>query len=72
MIEWIIVVQRKLMVNFQLYHGENKLHFDNMIIYVRFILDQDALLDFYSASSLKKLGHIILILIQSVFTLTIF
>ena len=46
---------------------------------VRFVLDQHADLDFYSASSLKQqsadrhvapLGHIILILSQPVFTLT--
>ena len=52
---------------FQLYHGENKLLFDEMTI-----LDQHAELDFYSASSLKQqsagryvapLRHTILILI---------
>ena len=46
---------------------------------VRFVLDQHAHLDFYSASSLKQqsadrhvapLGHIILISSQPVFTLT--
>ena len=35
---------------FQLYHGENKLIFNE----VHFVLDQHAELDFYSASSLKQ------------------
>ena len=56
----------------QLYHGEN----DNE---VHFVLDQHAVLDFYSASSLKQqsvnrhvapLGHIIPIPCQTVFVLT--
>jgi hypothetical protein len=37
---------------FQLYHGENKLIFNDDE--VRFVLAQHALLDFYSASSLKQ------------------
>ena len=50
-----------------------------MIIEVRFVLDQHALLDFYRASSLKQqsadrhvtlLGHIILIPSQPVFALS--
>ena len=50
-----------------------------MMIYVRFVLDQHAELDFYSASSLKQqstdrhvalLGHIILIPSQPVFALS--
>jgi hypothetical protein len=50
-----------------------------MMIYVRFVLDQHAELDFYSASSLKQqstdrhvalLGQIILIPYQLVFVLT--
>ena len=54
---------------FQQYHGNDE---------VRFVLDQQAELDFYSASSLKQqsadkhvapLGHIILILSQPVFAL---
>ena len=54
---------------FQLYHGDNKLNFNDDD--VSFVLDQLAELDFYSASSLKhlstdrlvaSLGHIILIL----------
>jgi hypothetical protein len=62
---------------FQLYSGENKLIFNEMI---RFVLDQYAELDFYSASSLKQqsagrhvapFGHIILILSQPVFTLSL-
>jgi hypothetical protein len=38
----------------QVYHGENKLHFNVMMYDVRFVLDQHADLDFYSASSLKQ------------------
>jgi hypothetical protein len=38
--------------NFQRYHGENKLIFNDDE--VRFVLDQHAELDFYSASSLKQ------------------
>jgi len=37
--------------NFQRYHGENKLIFNDDE--VRFVIDQHAELDFYSASSLK-------------------
>ena len=60
---------------FQLYHGENKLIFNAMMM--RYA--QHAELDFYSASSLKQqsagrhvapLGHIILIPSQPVFDLT--
>jgi len=39
---------------FQLYHGENKLIFQWDDDEVRFVLDQHAELDFYSASSLKQ------------------
>ena len=60
---------------FQLHHSENRLHFDEMMINVRFVLDQQAELDFYCASSLKQqfmvciihaapIGHTILILSQ--------
>ena len=63
-------VQRAI---FQLYHGENSLIFkcddDDG---VRFVLDQHAELDFYSASSLKQQfagKHIILIPNRSVFAL---
>ena len=64
---------------FQLYHGENKLIFQRDDDEVRFVLDQHAELDFYSASSLKQksadshvapLGHIILIPSQPVFALS--
>ena len=60
---------------FQLYHGENKLHIDEMMM-SGFVIDQQA---FIGASSLKKqsvgryvapLEHIILIPSQPVFTLT--
>jgi hypothetical protein len=63
----------------QLYHGENKLIFQWDDDDVRFVLDQHAELDLYSASSLKKqsvdrhvapLGHIILIPNQPVFALS--
>ena len=63
---------------FQLYHGENKLISNEMMM--RFTeLDQHAELGFYSASSLKQqsagrhvtpLGHIILIPSQPVFALS--
>jgi hypothetical protein len=63
--------------NFQLYHGENKLIYNAMMI--RFVLDHHAEVDFYSASSLKQqsagkhvapLEHLILILSQPVFALS--
>ena len=66
-----------LMPTLQLDHGHNKLIFNDDE--VRFVLDQHAELDFYSASSLKQqsadklaapLGHIILIPSQPVFALT--
>jgi hypothetical protein len=79
MSEWVIVVLRQLsncsailwweQVNFQWDNDDE----------VRFILDQHAELDLYSASSLKQqfacrhvapLGHIILIQSQPVFALT--
>ena len=47
---------------FQLYHDENKLHFDMVMIYdVRSLLDQHSELVIYSASSLKRKsagGHV--------------
>jgi hypothetical protein len=65
---------------FQLYHGKNKLIFNvGEDDEIRFVLDQHAELDFYSASSLKQqssnrhvaiLGHIILIPSQTVFALS--
>ena len=64
---------------FQLYYGENKLIYNEMMMRSTFVLDQHAELDFYSASSLKQqsadryvapLGHIILIPIQPVFALS--
>jgi hypothetical protein len=55
----------------QLYHGENKLNIEEMMMFhLVLLLDQYAELDFYSAISLKQqstsrhvalLGHIILI-----------
>ena len=65
--EWLLFNANSAI--FQLYHGENKLIF-NEIYEVRYVLDQHAELDFYSASSLKQqsvgrhvapLWHIILI-----------
>ena len=78
MSEWLLFNANSAI--FQLYHGENKSNFqwaDNDE--VRFVLDQHAELDFYSASSLKQqsagrhvtpLGHIILIPSQPVFALS--
>jgi hypothetical protein len=72
--EWLLFNANSTI--FQLYHGENKLIFNDDE--VRFVLAQHALLDFYSASSLKQqsadrnvapLGHIILIPSQPVFAL---
>jgi hypothetical protein len=55
MSEWLLLNAKWAI--FQLYHGENKLHSMK-----RFVLDQHAELDFYSASLLKRnhapLGHI--------------
>jgi hypothetical protein len=39
---------------FQLCHGANKLIFNEMMITVRFVLDQHAELNFYNASALKQ------------------
>jgi hypothetical protein len=72
--EWVIVDQLQFR-DVQLYHGENRLifHYDEEI---RFVLDNHAELDVYSASSLKQqsedmhvapLGHIIMIPSQPVF-----
>jgi hypothetical protein len=65
---------------FQLYHGENKIIFNGMLMrFASNVLDQHAEFDFYSASSLKQqsagrhfapLGHIILIPSQPVFALS--
>ena len=72
MIEWLLFNNLAI---FLLYHGENKLIFNE----VSFVLDQHAELDFYSASSLKQqsasryvapFGHIILIPSQPVFGLS--
>jgi hypothetical protein len=74
--EWLLFNANSAI--FQLYHGENKLIF-NEIYEVRYVLDQHAELDFYSASSLKQqsvgrhvapLWHIILIPSQPVFALS--
>ena len=64
---------------FQLYHGENKLIFNKMMMIIRFVLDQHAQLELYGVSSLKQqsagrhvapLGHIILIPSQLIFALS--
>ena len=61
-----------------IYHGENKLHLDEIVSALQ-VLDQHAELDFYSVSSLKQqsagrhvtpLRHIFLIPRQPVFVLT--
>ena len=74
----MIIVERQL-GNLQLYHCENKLHFDEMK-HDRFVLDQHTELDFYCDRSLKQqsvgryvvpLGHIILIPSQTDFILTL-
>ena len=80
MSEWLLFNTNSAI--FQLYHRENKLpgNFQWKDDEVRFVLDQHAELDFYSAtySSLKQqstekhvslLGHIILIASQPVFAL---
>ena len=49
--EWVFINDKRAII--QLYHGENKLHFDE--IYdddVHFILDQHTELDLYTCSSL--------------------
>jgi hypothetical protein len=77
--EWLLLNGNSSI--FQLYHCENKLIFNEMMMSeVRFVLDQHAELEFYSAISLKQqstgrhvvpLGHIILIPNQPVFALTL-
>jgi hypothetical protein len=66
--EWLLFYTNSAI--FQLYHGENKLIFNEMMMNLHFVLDQHAEVGFYSASSLKlqsvdrhvaPLGHIILI-----------
>ena len=73
--EWLLFNANSAI--FQLYYGENKLiiKWDDDV--VRFVLDQYAELDLYSASSLKQQcrhvappGHIIMIPSQPVFALT--
>jgi hypothetical protein len=66
--EWLLFNANSAIFQLQVYRGENKLNqWDDDE--VRFVLDQHAELDFYSASSLKQqstgrhvapLGHIIL------------
>ena len=75
MSEWLLFTANSAI--FQLYHGENKFQWDDDDE-VRFVLDQHAEYDVYSASSLKQqsagrhatqIGHIVLILSQPVFAL---
>ena len=60
---WFQWVSKWLLLNansaiFQLYHGENKLNFNEMMmIKVRFVLDQHAELDFYSVSSCSDIVY---------------
>ena len=74
--EWVLLSANSAI--FQLYHGENKLIFNEMMISSALFLDQHTELDFYSDSSLKQksvdryvapLGHIIVIPSQPVFDL---
>jgi hypothetical protein len=78
MSEWVIVVKCQL-INFSAISCKKQVNFQWEDDEVRFVLDQHAELDFYSASSLKQqsagrhvapLGHIILIPSQPVFALT--
>jgi hypothetical protein len=78
--ERVIVAKRQLS-NFQLYHGETKIHFDETMMRSANVLDNTLSMDLYSASSLIQqsasghvtpLGHIILISSQPVFTLMCF
>jgi hypothetical protein len=50
--EWLLFIANSAI--FQLYHGEKKLIFARDDDELRFVLDQHAELDFYSASSLKR------------------
>jgi len=81
-IEWVIVVLRQLS-NFSVISWREQVNFqwddDDDDYEVRFVLDQHAQMDFYSASSLKQqsvdrhiasLEHIILIQSQPVFALS--
>ena len=74
----MIVVKRQVS-NFSAISWQEQVNFQSDDDEVRFVLDQDAELDFYSASSLKQqsagrhfalLGHIILIQSQPVFALS--
>jgi hypothetical protein len=76
--EWVIVVKRQLS-NFSAISWWEQVNFQRDDDEFRFVLDQYAELDFYSASPLKQksagrhvapLGHIILIPTQPVFALT--
>jgi hypothetical protein len=82
---WILLREsERLLFNansaiFQLYHGENKLFINKMMMMPAYVIDQHAELDFYRASWLKQqsagkhvapLGHIILIPNQPVFALS--
>ena len=78
MSEWVIVVKCQL-INFSAISCKKQVNFQWEDDEVRFVLDQHAELDFYSASSLKQqsagrhvapLGHIILIPSQPVFALS--
>jgi hypothetical protein len=76
--EWVIVVERQFS-NFSAISWRVQVNFQWDDDEVRFVLDQHADLDFYSANSPKQqsagrrvapLGHIILIPSQSVFALS--
>ena len=74
--EWLLFNANSAI--FQLYHGDNKLIVNEMMIEVRFVLAHHAELDVYSASPLTQqspvrrvapFGHIILIPNQLAFAL---
>jgi hypothetical protein len=77
--EWVIVVFKANSAIFQLYHGENKLIINEMMMKSTLYQTNMLSLVLYSASSLKQqsagrhvapLGHIILIPSQPVFALS--
>ena len=76
-----MIFSKRQLSNFQLYHGETKLHFDETMMRSAIVLDNTLSMDLYSASSLIQqsagghvtpLGYIILIPSQPVFTLMCF
>jgi anti-anti-sigma regulatory factor len=77
--EWLLFNPNSLLINFSAVSWREQVNFQWNDVEVRFVLDQHAELDAYSASSLKQqstgrhvtpLGHIILIPSQPVFALS--